>query len=306
MKKLLIIIAIIGLVGMGTLAYAFLKPPEEASGPIEAIPLDTNTAEIAAVESDSEPTPQPPTATPTPEPVEEATLTTETDANESAMTETNSGVGEESMALETEADPDPTSTPEPEPEMTEEVSEAAVSPLIFEIVPAKTEARFYINEVLRGDPITVVGATDQVAGQFALNPADLSTAEVGIVQVNARTLATDNNFRNRAIKNRILLTDDHEFITFTPTGVVGLPETAAVGQTFTFQIEGGLSITDVTRPTTFEVTATAISDMQIEATATTSFLYTDFELFIPDAPAVDTVDDEVRLEVDFVAEAVDG
>jgi polyisoprenoid-binding protein YceI len=180
----------------------------------------------------------------------------------------------------------------------------SASAVTFEIVPAGSEARFLIDEVLRGAPVTVVGATDQVAGQLAIDPVDLTSAQVGIIQVNARTLATDNDFRNRAIKNRILLTDNYEFVTFTPTEVVGLPETGAVGETYTFQIAGDLTITDVTRPVTFDVVASATSEGQIEGTATTAFLYTDFELFIPDAPAVDTVDDEVRLELDFVAQAV--
>lgn len=301
MKKLLIIMAVIALVGTGALAYAFLKPPEEASGPIEAVPLNPTATEIAVEESASEPT-----ATPTPEPLEEPTPTAEINEEEIEPAEMNDETGAaEETTSETVTNPDPSPTPEPEPEMMEEAEEAVASFVTFEIVPAESEARFYIDEVLRGDPITVVGATDQVAGQFALNPADLSAAEVGIIQVNARALATDNNFRNRAIKNRILLTDAHEFITFTPTDVVGLPENGAVGETFTFQIVGELSITDVARPTTFDVTATAVSDTRIEAAARTAFLYTDFELFIPDAPAVDTVDDEVRLEVDFVAEAME-
>jgi len=148
-----------------------------------------------------------------------------------------------------------------------------------------------------------VGATDQVAGQLTAIPNDLSVTQVGAIQVNARTLATDNEFRNRAIKNQILRTNDHEFVTFTPTEVIGLPENGTVGETYTFQIIGDLRVTDVTQPVTFDVVATATSERRIEGTATTAFPYTDFELFIPDSPAVDTVDDVVRLELEFVAEA---
>jgi len=211
---------------------------------------------------------------------------------------------EPQVATETEAETE-TATDETEAEAsTQSGEEAAVSQIIFEIVPAESEARFLIDEVLRGDPITVVGATDQVAGQFAVNPGDVSEVQVGTIQVNARTLATDNDFRNRAIKNRILLTDDYEFITFSPAEVVGLPETVTVGETYNFQIVGDLTVTDVTRSVTFEVTATATSENRIEGLAKTSILYPDFELFIPDARAVDTVDDEVRLELEFVAEAI--
>ncbi len=95
-----------------------------------------------------------------------------------------------------------------------------------------------------------------------------------------------------------------EFVTFTPTEVVGLPETGTVGETYTFQVVGDLTITDVTKQVTFDVEVTATSETRIEGTAATAFPYTDFELFIPDAPAVDSVDDMVRLELEFVAEAV--
>ncbi|MCB0210688.1 MAG: YceI family protein [Anaerolineae bacterium] len=182
--------------------------------------------------------------------------------------------------------------------------EIATTLVIYEIVPAESEARFLIDEVLRGDPITVVGTTDQVAGQIAVDFSDPQASQVGTIQINARTLATDNDFRNRAIKNAILLTDNYEFVTFTPTEITGLPENATVGESYNFQIVGDLTVTDTTQQVTFDVTATATSETQLQGTASTSVLYTDFGLFIPDAPAVDTVDDAVRLEIDFVADAI--
>lgn len=122
--------------------------------------------------------------------------------------------------------------------------------------------------------------------------------------VNARVLTTDNEFRNRAIKNAILLTDEYEFITFVPNNIVGLPENGVVGDTYTFQVMGDLTVTDVTRPVTFEITVTPTQEGRLEGTAKTTVLYTDFELSIPDSPFVDTVEDEVRLEIDFVTMAV--
>ena len=67
---------------------------------------------------------------------------------------------------------------------------------------------------------------------------------------------------------------------------------------------GDLTVTDVTREVTFEVSVSPVSETPIEGLATTAFLYRDFELFIPDAQAVDTVEHELRLEFEFVAEAI--
>lgn len=319
LKKIFVVVAIIAIVAIGVVVYAFLKTPEEASRPIEAIPIATDD-ETTAADTASETATEMPSAVeevgPTEEPETQADTGSKAEAGEAigdaaadagAVTESEmeGGAGNTTDPV-TEAKPTSETGAGTSGETTESGEAATVSPIIFEIVSSESEARFYIDEVLRGTPATVVGATDQVAGQFSVNPNDLSTTQVGIIQVNARTLATDNQFRNRAIKNRILLTDDYEFITFTPQEIIGLPETGTVGETYTFQIVGDLTITDVTQRKTFDVTATAVSDTRLEATASTAFPYTDFELFIPDAPGVDIVDGEVRLEVDFVAEAVSG
>ena len=142
-----------------------------------------------------------------------------------------------------------------------------------------------------------------MAGQISVNLADLSQTEVGIIQINARTLATDNNFRNRAISNEILDTGQFEFITFTPTAIEGLPASTTMGEAVTFSIVGDLTIRDVTLPATFNVTATAVSDTQITGTATAVINRADFGLQIPSVPNVANVEEEVELFIDFVANA---
>ncbi len=276
------VVAVVALVAMGALAYSFLREPEAASGPIEAIPIVTSDQE-PAVTAGAE--------------VAEATDIPELEASAVAPEATVGTKAPTEAAQPTQLVAKPTETSPPS-------DESSTTQGVFEIIPAESEARFIIEEVLRGSPTTVVGSTGQVAGQLAVDPSDLSAAQVGVIQVNARTLTTDNQFRNRAIKNRILLTDQHEFVTFTPTEVVGLSGAGSVGEAYEFRIVGELTITDLTREVTFVVTVTPVSDTRLEGLATTAFLYTDFELAIPDAPAVDTVEDEVRLEFEFAAEAL--
>jgi hypothetical protein len=110
--------------------------------------------------------------------------------------------------------------------------------------------------------------------------------------------------RNRAIKNRILRTDQHEFVTFSPTEIVGLEGVGTVGEAYSFQVIGDLTITGISLEVSLDVTVTPVSETRLEGVAATAFPYSDFELAIPDAPAVDTVEDEVRLEFELVAEAV--
>ena len=174
---------------------------------------------------------------------------------------------------------------------------------IYDLDPNSTEARFLIGEILRGDPKTVVGTTNQVSGQIAVNLEDLSTAAVGPIQVDARTLITDDGFRNRAIETRILLSRVFQYITFIPTAVSGLPDAAPIGEPLEFQISGDLTITDYTEPVVFDVTAIAVSDTRIEGSATTTIQREDFNLFVPSATGVAGVEEDVILELNFTAEA---
>jgi len=174
---------------------------------------------------------------------------------------------------------------------------------IYNLNPDSTEARFLIDEILLGEPTTVVGKTNQVSGQIALDLQNLSTAAVGPIQVDARTLLTDNGFRNQSIDTRILLTSVFQTITFTPTAVSGLPDTTTIGEPLNFQITGDLTITEYTKPVIFDVTAVTVSDTRIEGNAKTTIQRADFNLFVPSATGVAGVEENVILELDFTADA---
>lgn len=179
----------------------------------------------------------------------------------------------------------------------------AATGTLFTIDQAGSEARFQLDEDLRGSRNTVVGVTNQVAGQLPIDLADLSGAQVGVIQINARTLKTDSDMRNRTMQNQILDAGTYEFITFTPTDIQGLPASAAVGEAISFTITGDLTIRNISQPVTFNVEATAVSDTQITGTASAVVNRTDFDLRIPSVPSVANVDEEVQLSFTFTANA---
>ncbi|MFN3374412.1 MAG: YceI family protein, partial [Chloroflexus sp.] len=145
-RRVAVVISFVIVIALGLLAFYVFRPPEEASGPLEAVPLVLPTAASLAQ----------PTAAPATTVVAEATTTPAS----------------------------PTTATEPVLQL-------------FAIDQSRSEARFLIDEVLRGQPVTVVGVTNQVAGQIALDPNVPTAAQVGVIQINARTFATDNEFRNR-------------------------------------------------------------------------------------------------------------
>ena len=261
---ILAVVVILGLAG-----YMVFRTPQAASGPIEALPLAQSSAGPASTNAAAQTPGAATTSAPT-QTVASATASQQT-------TPSAAGTG----ARETAA--------------------SAAGPIVAQIVQEESEARFVIDEVLNNAPKTVVGATNQVAGEIAVDPQDPPKTRVGTIQVNVRGLATDSEFRDRAIKNRILNTDQFEFVTFAPTQIVGLPANGSVGQSYSFQIIGDLTVRDVTKAVTFDVTANPISETRLEGTAQTTIRYADFGLTIPQVRQVARVSDQVRLEIDFVA-----
>jgi polyisoprenoid-binding protein YceI len=193
-----------------------------------------------------------------------------------------------------------TSQPSAEPGSTPAADRGVV---IYQILPADSKVSFTIDEVLSGQPNTVVGTTDQVAGQIAWDPSDPAGAQIGTIQVDARTLATDNSLRNRTIKNRILDTNTHEYITFAPKHLTGLPSQISFGTSYTFRIVGDLTIKNVTKEVSFDATVTPADASKLEGSASATILYKDFEIAIPQVPRVAGVGDAVALEITFVAVA---
>ncbi len=249
---------------VGGLAYSVFKTPAAASGPITAIPLATSATGASGTEA-------------TPQAAAASTASAASNATATALPATAGTAA----AAGTAAGP--------------------AGEVVLQIAQGQSKASFIIDEVLNGKPNKVVGTTDQVAGEIAVDPNDPSKSRVGTIQVEARALTTDSGMRNRTIANRILQTSQYEFITFAPSRLTGLPQQAAVGQSYTFQIVGNLTIRGVTKEVTFDVTAKAASATRLEGTAKTTINYSDYGIRIPQVPQVASVANQVGLQLDFVA-----
>ncbi len=175
----------------------------------------------------------------------------------------------------------------------------------FRIDSNSSQATFTLTEDLMGKPNTVVGKTNQIAGDILVDLNRPSNSQIGTIRIDARTLATDSGMRDRMMRSRILQSsqDQYEFINFAPNAIAGLPDKVTPGQSYTFKITGNLTVRDVTKPVTFDATAKLVagSPAQLEGTATTTVHRADFNLQIPNVPSVANVSDEVKLDLSFVA-----
>ncbi len=172
----------------------------------------------------------------------------------------------------------------------------------YELLPT-SEARFYINEVLLGRDKTVVGVTNDISTTIDFDLANPAAAGLSTIIINARDFTTDDNRRNNQLRSNILQSnrDEFQYITFEATSIVGLPDTVAVGDSFDLQITGLLTIRGTSLEKSFDVTVTVLSDTELQGLARTVVTYKEFDLRIPSVPLVASVEDEVILELDFIA-----
>ena len=285
-RKTLGILAVAAALGIAYLGWTFFKPPEQASGPMPSEPVSLQAPDLQ---------PEVGTAAKPGDPVA---------GGDGSAVAGGDASADEAGAAEAEADTAAGSDAGAEAVASGELADppAGGGPMVFEILPGESVARFEIDEVLRSVPTHVLGRSDQVSGQIALDPADAAAATVGEILINVRTLATDSEFRDRSIKNKILFTDQHEFVRFTPTAISGLPASLAIGESASFEMMGDLEIVGTVRPASFQGSVTWAAPDRIEGSASTTLRYADFGISIPAARSVNAVEDTLILGLDFVAE----
>lgn len=186
--------------------------------------------------------------------------------------------------------PGPTATPSP-----------SIGRVTYRILQEETEARFLIDEILRGQLNTVVGVTNLVEGEITVDFDNPAASTIGPITIDAGSFVTDDSRRNSAIRRFILQTATYPTITFTPTAIDGLPEVITLGQPVDLRITGDLTIRDITQSVTFEATVTPVSAERLEGSARTVIQRGDFNLTIPSVSFIAEVAEEVTLEIDFVA-----
>jgi polyisoprenoid-binding protein YceI len=174
----------------------------------------------------------------------------------------------------------------------------------FVIDQTQSTARFEIDEVLQGQPQHVVGTTDQVAGQAQVDPNDLSSTVFSEIDINARTLSTGSERRDRAMRGPVILdsgSDANELITLAVTGTDGLEGSMAVGDSIEFTLSGDLTIKGTTQSVTFDVTVTFVDESTMRGSATAEVTREMFGIGIPSVPGVADVTEEVLIGLEFVA-----
>ncbi|MCA9882886.1 MAG: YceI family protein [Anaerolineae bacterium] len=177
---------------------------------------------------------------------------------------------------------------------------------LYRIVPQQSQVTFTLQETRNGTLADVVGTTGEVAGDIIVDPGNSANSQVGTIRINARTLATGEELRDRAIRAQILLSEEdlYEFVEFVPSELRNLPPTITIGQPYTFELVGNLTLIDTTSEVTFSVEAMLASEDQLIGSATSTIRYFDWGITIPSVPEIASISPDVQLTINFIANRV--
>jgi polyisoprenoid-binding protein YceI len=173
--------------------------------------------------------------------------------------------------------------------------------LKFTIVSDISQANYRVREQLASLnlPSDAMGKTNSISGSITIQPDGTIVASESQIVVDVSNLTSDSSRRDNYVRRNILQTDQFPQVTFVPQQVTGLQIPPPQSGEIAFQLSGDLTIRDVTRPVTWEITG-QIQNEQIIAKATTTFTFEDFNLTQPRVPVVLSVEDKITLEADLV------
>ena len=180
-------------------------------------------------------------------------------------------------------------------------SSSSAGNLVFSVVPDQSTVNYRVREQLASVdlPSDAVGKTNAITGKVTIHPdGTILPAESQLV-VEVSTLKSDRDMRDNFLRRNILQTSQYPQVTFVPTQVSGLSTSLPQSGNFTFQLTGDLTIRDVTKQVTWDVSG-EIQGGQITAQASTSFTFEDFNLTQPKVPVVLSVEDHITLEASLV------
>lgn len=159
-----------------------------------------------------------------------------------------------------------------------------------------TFAGFRIAEVLASIGETeAVGRTGDVTGTVVIDGTTVTTADL---EVDLTTITTDDQRRDNKVQEA-LETDQFPTATFSLTEPIELGDDAATGGSVAVTATGDLTIHGVTRSTQIPLEAQLV-DGTIVLVGSTEVTFSDFDVAVPSAPIVVSVEDTGTLELQLL------
>lgn len=189
----------------------------------------------------------------------------------------------------------PTATAEP-------VQASGSSGGVTVLVSEGSVARYSVTEQLARlpSPIDAVGETGDVEGAIVFDADGNVDPERSVITVALAGLTSDEDRRDRYVREIMFNTRQHPNVELRITGVEGLDWPFPDSGETTFRLMGDMTVEGVASPTTWDVEARA-SEGAVSGQARTVVTFEQFEVSKPRLAFIISVEDEIRLELDIEA-----
>ena len=196
----------------------------------------------------------------------------------------------------------PVSPTPPAPAPTSAPTAVSDGAVVLALDPSSSKASYHAHEQLVGRnlPSEAVGTTTGVSGSIVLTTDGQIAPDQSKISVDLSKLTSDESRRDNFIKGETLQTSRYPMATFVPRAVEGLPNPLPRSGDASFQLSGDLTVHNVTRPVTWQVTA-QFAGSTVTGSATTNVNITDFGMTPPKAGPVLSIDNGLGLELAFSA-----
>lgn len=202
--------------------------------------------------------------------------------------------------------PVPANTPAPTATPTEDADSGAQTTVAGAefVIQAGATARYLIREQLAtlDFPNDAIGETGDVSGSIIFDAGGSIVSPGSKIVVDLRGLKSDSDRRDGYVRSRSLETDTYPNAEFIISEAAGLPWPLPSQGEASFQLLGDMTVHGVTRPLTWDVAGSFDGD-SFTGQARTNFTFEEFEIDVPRVRVVLSVDNDIRLEVDFTASA---
>ncbi|MFN7036674.1 MAG: YceI family protein [Bellilinea sp.] len=195
-------------------------------------------------------------------------------------------------------DPQPTETTE-----SEQVGSEQAETKVFKIVPGESRVTYEVGETFINQNnrfAVAVGVTTEVRGEVYANLTNPPESSIGVIEVDISQFRSDSSRRDGVIRNQWLESARYPIARFEPLRVEGLPEAYNEATPYAFRVIGNLTVKNVTREVTFDITA-QLQGETLTGKAATTILMSDFGVGPISILGVLNTEDEVKLTFDFVA-----
>ncbi len=163
-----------------------------------------------------------------------------------------------------------------------------------------TVARYRVREQLAGAnlPNDAVGETTAVKGQLVLGPGNAIIGDASKFTVDLGGLRSDETRRDNYVRRSALDTAQFPTAEFVLRELRGLAAPLPASGAAQFQLVGDMTVHGVTSSLVWDATAIFTAD-GATGKATTGFPFSRFEMQVPRVALVLSLEDNIRLELDF-------